>query len=358
MRPVNNKIAIVSHCLGGGGAERFAATLSFILDDLGYEVHHIIINDLIDYEFKGQLLNLGQVQTHFIFRKIKKAFLLWQYLRQNKIDSVIDNRPRNFFLRDWISKIIFGKRRVFYIVHSFKLSQYLPDSVILARYLYQNAEKIIGVSKAIENKIMEKYNFKNTLTLYNPINFSSLQSDALLDLEGDFILYFGRIEENVKHFNLMLDAFSMSNLPQQGIPLLIMGDGPDVDAVKEVISKLNLATHVTLLSFQKNPFAYVQKAKFTILSSHYEGFPMSIIESLALGTPVVAVDCQSGPSEVIVNGHNGMLVENYNSNALAKAMNRMMEDQVLYTNCKRNAQQSVAHLSLENLAKQWKQILS
>jgi glycosyltransferase involved in cell wall biosynthesis len=51
---------------------------------------------------------------------------------------------------------------------------------------------------------------------------------------------------------------------------------------------------VTILPFN-NPFDIVQNARFTVLTSHYEGFPMSIVESLALGTPVVAVDCNSGP---------------------------------------------------------------
>jgi glycosyltransferase involved in cell wall biosynthesis len=66
------------------------------------------------------------------------------------------------------------------------------------------------------------------------------------------------------------------------------------------------------LPFNSNPFDIVQNARFTVLTSHYEGFPMSMVESLALGTPVVAVDCNSGPREIVIDEYNGLLVENYN----------------------------------------------
>ena len=85
---------------------------------------------------------------------------------------------------------------------------------------------------------------------------------------------------------------------------------------------------------------------------------MSIIESLALSTPVVAVNCNSGPAEVIQNEWNGLLVENYNPNALAKAMERLINDVDLYDICKANALKSVQHLSVENISKQWNQILA
>ena len=75
-----NKVAIISSSLGIGGAERFASTLSFILHDLGYEVHSIIINKKVDYDYKGELLNLGSECKNAFTKKIGKAFLVKQYL--------------------------------------------------------------------------------------------------------------------------------------------------------------------------------------------------------------------------------------------------------------------------------------
>jgi glycosyltransferase involved in cell wall biosynthesis len=72
---------------------------------------------------------------------------------------------------------------------------------------------------------------------------------------------------------------------------------------------------------------------------------MSIVESLALGTPVVAVDCNSGPREIVIDEYNGLLVENYNVKNLAAAFNRMIVDRELYNICKK-MQPKVLHIYL------------
>jgi glycosyltransferase involved in cell wall biosynthesis len=72
-----------------------------------------------------------------------------------------------------------------------------------------------------------------------------------------------------------------------------MGEGPNQHLIESLIQKHNLADFVKLLPYQKNPFGIVRKARFTILTSHFEGFPLSLAESLANATPVVAVDCES-----------------------------------------------------------------
>ncbi len=360
MDKTKDKIAIISISLGSGGAERFAGQLSFILDNLGYEIHHIIINDLVDFPFKGSLYNLGAIckNNNFISKKIRKGVLLSNYLNENKIDIIVDNRSRNVLIRELITKWIYGKRRLFYMVHSFNLKNYFPRNTFFAKKIYQNAEKLICVSKAIENKIKEEYKLKNTLTIYNSIEPIRMNKSEMANLPDKYILFFGRLEEKVKNFTLMLEAFAQSKIYDKGYVLIIMGEGNDLDFIQNKIEKLNLQNQVRILPFQSNPFEYVIKAKFTILTSYYEGFPMSIIESLALGIPVIAVNCNSGPAEIVINEYNGLLVENHNVNALSNALNRFVDENILYDICKNNASKSVEHLSLDNISKQWQQILS
>ncbi len=84
---------------------------------------------------------------------------------------------------------------------------------------------------------------------------------------------------------------------------------------------------------------------------------MSIIESLASGTPVISVDCPSGPSEIIVTNSNGILVENNNPLALSNAFNTFINDETLYKKCKENAVSSVQHLDVNIVANEWKNLL-
>lgn len=355
----NNKIAIVSASLGVGGAERFAGLLSFMLHDLGYEVHNIIILDHIDYEYKGELVNLGKLfaKEKGIFRAVKKGKYIAKYLHENDIQIVIDNRSRPLVLRELFTKWIYNNRKTYYFFHSSNLEMYLTGSVYWAKYIFGKATKLVCVSKEIEEKLRTQYHFKNTTTIYNPIIFPEYISEKPKDVPEKYILFFGRLEEEIKNFSLMLKAFSISKVYQHGAKLLIIGDGSAKEFILSGIKELQLEKHVEVLPFQKDITPYVQHARNTILTSQFEGFPMSLIESLAAGTPVISVDCETGPREIIQNKNNGLLVPNHDENALAEAIKTMFEDEKMYQTCKINTKKSVEHLSLTTIAQQWKQLL-
>ncbi len=354
------KVAIVSHSLGEGGAERFAGLLTFVLEDSGFEVHSIIVNDCVDYSYTGALFNLEKESSasFSFFRKLKKGKLLRNYLIQNNIKIVIDGRSRNVLLRELITRFIYRNLKVYYIVHSYNFKIYFPSSKFWSRILYKNAEALICVSKAIEEKAKKLYEFKNTITIYNPFFIAEEELKKEVLERKKVILFFGRFEERVKNFTLMLEAFSESKIYDKGYYLHLMGAGSDLDFIRQKITALNLNDYVEIFPFKKNPFDEVREAKFTVLTSNFEGFPLSVVESLALGTPVIAVDCNSGPREIIRNEFNGLLVENHNSKAFAEAMNKFADDGELYNFCKSNAAESVKHLSLKNISEQWKNLLN
>lgn len=355
----NHKIAIVSASLGVGGAERFAGLLSFILTDLGYEVHHIIILDHIDYDYRGSLVNLGTIfsDEKGVFRAVKKGKYIANYLLKNDIQTVIDNRSRPVFIREVFTKWIYGNRKTYFMVHSSSLEMYFPKSSLTANYLYKNATKLVCVSEAIEKKVADSFHLKNVTTIYNPIVFPETVVKKPSNIPENYILFFGRLEEKIKNFTLLLKAFSISKVNEKGTKLLIIGDGSSKDFIQTKIAALQLENNVQLLPFQKNIIPYIQFARCSILTSHFEGFPMSIVESLAAGTPVISVDCETGPREIIQNNYNGLLVPNHDENALAKAIFDMVSDVNLHETCKNNAQKSVEHLSLTTIAQQWKQLL-
>ncbi|NRS89557.1 glycosyltransferase involved in cell wall biosynthesis [Flavobacterium sp. 7E] len=354
-----NKVAIISTSLAHGGAERSASLLSFILSDLNFEVHNIVINDGVDYPYAGSLYCLEKegLKKITFFKKIKKGVALYQYLKSHNIDCIVDHRPRNNLLRELIANWIYGSKKKFSVVHSSHLDIYFPNSVFWAKMVYRNTAKIICVSSAIEKQVQQRFALANTRTINNPYDFSKIKLERKGASKGNYVLYFGRFDDKVKNFGLMIEAYFLSKIFLKGYLLYLMGEGKDLSRIKDLVRNFKLEEYVVVIPFQANPFATVQQARFTLLSSRFEGFPMAIVESLALGTPVISVDCNSGPREIIKHEQNGLLVENNNAHALSVAMKQLIEDVDLYDFCKFNASKSVEHLSLAAISKQWEAVL-
>ncbi|ENI5460657.1 glycosyltransferase, partial [Flavobacterium psychrophilum] len=210
----------------------------------------------------------------------------------------------------------------------------------------------------IKNEIEKTYQYNNVRSIYNPIDFENINELALkYKISEKYILAYGRIDDEVKNYSLLIDAYSFSELPKNNIFLYILGDGKDLKKLKDKVVKLKLSDKVKFCDKQVNPFPYVKQAICTVLTSKFEGFPRVVIESLALNTPVISVNCKSGPEEIIINKKNGLLVDNNNIELLSEAMNKMVLDHDLYSLCKKYAKDSIEYLSLENISKEWNKLL-
>jgi len=95
-----------------------------------------------------------------------------------------------------------------------------------------------------------------------------------------------------------------------------------------------------------------------VLSSRYEGSPNVVLEAMAAGVPVVATRCDFGPSELIQDGRDGLLVPPEDAGALSQAMARMMEDRELRAKLGRAGQNRILEeASLERIMQQWREIV-
>lgn len=351
------KICIVSDQLAIGGAERCSAILSVFFEKNNCEIYHVIVVDKIEYEFSGKLLNLGKLKSssNSIFNKAKRLFVLKDFFKNNEFNFIIDTRVKRFQWQEfWIANFVFNAP-LLVVVHSFMTEMYFPKSHFLAKKIYKNAFKIISVSKAIENKVVEKYNYQNCTTIHNPIDFEYISEKVKQPITENFkfILAVGNMNSDVKQFDKLIKCYAKSNLPNQKIKLVILGDGLLKQSYIEFSKALKVYDYIVFKGTIENPFPYYKNALFTVLSSKNEGFPNVILESLACETPVVAFDCESGPNEIISNKQNGVLVENQNENSLINAMNEMFFDEKLYYHCKANAKQSVEKFSIDTIGKQW-----
>jgi glycosyltransferase involved in cell wall biosynthesis len=351
------KIALIGYRLGIGGAERVMANLSVFFEKHGIEVHNIIIIDEVSYHFSGKLINLGKLKnkSNGIINKLNRYLFLKNYLNENNFDFIIDFRFRNKPIQELlISKFLYKPKTIF-TVHSYLIDHYMSNWSFLTRLTYNDSYKIIAITNKTRELIEFKHHLSNVQTIYNPINIEEIHSkfNESIELNFEYIIGIGQMETEVKQFDKLITAYSNSQLPDQNIHLVLLGEGIKMEEYIQLAKQNNISDKVHFLGFQKNPYPYLKRAKFFVLSSINEGMPNVILESLACGVPVVSFDCLSGPSEMITNKSNGLLVENQNVEKLTEAMNLFIENSDLYSICKENALPSCQQFSIDSIGQQW-----
>lgn len=196
--------------------------------------------------------------------------------------------------------------------------------------LHRYADRIVAVSEGVAEDVARKTGIPRGRldVIYNPVIMPGLLAAALeqpshpwfADATPPTVLGVGRLIPQ-KNFPLLIDAFGLVSRDHHA-RLVILGEGPERPALEAQVRRLGLQDRIALPGFVDNPYACMSRAAVFALSSDFEGLPTVLIESLAVGTPVVATDCDSGPREILRGGELGELVPVGDVGALAAAMAR------------------------------------
>lgn len=360
--PRKYKIALVGYMLSNGGAERVLSTLSQYLHNSNYDVHNIIMIDQVTYDYGGQLLNLGKLRSksNGLLNKINRFIAFKKYVDQQNFDLLIDFRFRVVYFQEFfIYKFIYKLPKI-QTVHSGRYDSYLFKYKLLSNIFFKDFNRIITVSKAQQKLIENELNFSNLETIHNPIAIDEIRarcnSEKSSKFDFEYIVAVGRLAIS-KQFCKLIEAYLLSDLPSSNIHLVIVGDGPELEKLKNLIQKTNSSKHIHLTGQIDHPYGIIKNAKFLVQSSLFEGFPMVLIEALCCETPVIAFNCFSGPNEIIVDGQNGILVKDQNFESLVFAINKMIFEKDFYYHCKANAFDSIKKFDIKIIGLQWQKLI-
>lgn len=203
----------------------------------------------------------------------------------------------------------------FVISERVNTSAHLPRSLsgrvsrLLVRLTYPRARRVIAVSEGVADDLAQIFGVTRARirVLANPIDGNFIRARAgessTMSVPGAYIVAMGRLVPN-KNFALLIDAFADAAVPGR---LIILGEGPERDALERQIAARDLGDRVLLPGFLENPFPLIAGADCYILPSNAEGFPNGLVEAMALGLPVLSTDCPSGPSEILAERPRGGL---------------------------------------------------
>jgi glycosyltransferase involved in cell wall biosynthesis len=159
-----------------------------------------------------------------------------------------------------------------------------------------------------------------------------------------------------KDFALLIRAFAHVTKHCNAL-LKIAGTGPEKEPLEALITELGLQQHVTLLGFVEYAEELIASSDVFVMTSIWEGFPATLVESMVLGTPVISVNCESGPAELIEHGVTGMLVDQRDPIAIGEAIMRMLGDTQERQAMSRSAQERVQQFSLDSTVTELESLL-
>ena len=120
-----------------------------------------------------------------------------------------------------------------------------------------------------------------------------------------------------------------------------------------LIEEHGITGSVSLESPAENIGADMAEAAIFVLSSRFEGFPLILLEAMSKGMSVVSFDCPTGPSDIIDDHRNGILVPAEDIDALARGIDEMISDEALRRRCRGGRRRDVPQYTMEAVGPQW-----
>lgn len=316
-----NEVTFLISSLGGGGAEGVCVTVANGLAARGWDVQLVVLheNDSVYHERLSNdvsLIVLGVDNARYAF------FPLFRYLRSAKVKKIVVFNYELTVLAQLVRSLtLLDFALIARNTNTFSKNNANSSSLFhrciakpLIHNLYSKADHVINQCDGMMQDLLSVFPElnKKASVIYNPVNSlieeASFSSKIKSLVSCEYILCIGRLESQ-KAFHRAIKAFAAISISLPKLRLKIVGQGSQMESLRALTVKLGVSDRVDFEGFQSNIIDYYLNAKLTLLTSLYEGFPNVLIESITLGTPVVSIDCESGPREIIRSKINGELVQ-------------------------------------------------
>ncbi len=212
-------------------------------------------------------------------------------------------------------------------------------------------------AKCFDRIVVSTYEDKDTnwngddrvVVIPNPTSVQPFRGSLL---EAKRVIAIGRLVYE-KNFASLIRAFAyvVDRFPDW--KLEILGEGRERPSLEKQIVRLSLENNVFLRGTQANLSEWLSKSSVFVMTSHYEGLPLVLLEAINYGLPVVSYDFSCGPKDVVSDGRNGFLVPESDEKALACRMCQLIEDNELRKRMGAAAFERAKDFSIEKIIEMW-----
>lgn len=349
------KIIQVIPELGIAGAERMAESLTLSLYEMGDDVEVISL-----YNYKSDItdnLEKHGIRVHYLDKKkgmdLSMFPKLYKAFKQIKPDVVHTHRH----VLQYTAPIAYllGISCNVHTIHNIANKERSIKK--LQKFLFKRNKVIpIAISDKIKKSICDFYNVQKECVplIYNGIDIKKCVKKEKYSIDDSFrIIHVGRFNEQKNHMGI-LDAFKIFLDRYSNAELFFYGEGDMFEAAKEYAKKLCIDKNVHFMGVSNEISKVLHMYDLFILPSFYEGMPISVIEAMAAGMPIVATNV-GGIPDMIDDGETGIMCE-ICSDDIAKAIERAYSDGKLREKIGKNASVAVRKFDVREMASKYRKV--
>ncbi len=353
-------VYIVNRIDGPGGLERvLSIKASLLADKHNYDVHVITLNqdnDTLFYDFSPKISYHNIIASgNPLVHTYKYIFELRKMVKKLNPDviAVCDDGLKGFFV-----PLILGK----------------PCPMIYERHVSKNVA-LVNESRSVLSKIstslkfglmnfggkfynnfvvltkgnLNEWKFKNLKVIPNPLSFYPQDKSSLKNKK---VLAVGK-QSFQKGYDRLLKSWKAVHAKHPDWSLDIYGTISKKEGLDNLANDLGIASSVNFYPPVKNIADKYKEASIYVMSSRYEGFGMVLTEAMAYGVPCVSFDCPYGPSDIITNNENGILVKNHDTDGLANGINYLIDNDEIRSEMGVKARENVQRYMPEKIVEKW-----
>lgn len=364
-----------------GGMERIVVLKANWLAEYGYQVTMLSMSDSTESFFP--LSSKVKIEALHIFRgsAYDEKRNLWGALKsvyysiksridhKRKVEKYLESHSCDYFItlinRGFIPKLKDGSKKYFEIhfssqaknefhqLNSFFYNLIYDLGMYYQERIYKHYDRFIVLTE--KDKLL-RGNIPNMIVIPNFVTIES--SSSMSAKESRKVLAVGRLSIE-KGFDYLFQAWSIvaAKYPEWSLEIYGYGYGRE-EYYNGLIQKNGVKDSVTICAPVKDIRSKYLESAFYVMSSRYEGFPLTLGEAMSCGLPCISYNCNCGPSEIIRHGEDGILVDKVGDiEGLANAMLYMIEHPVERLEMGENAKENIKRFSIDNVMRKWEDIL-
>lgn len=349
------KIMQVIPNLQFAGAEIMCENLTDILRNMGHEV--MVVSLYNEHTPIAQRMEAAGVRIRYLDKKlgldVSMVPKLLKIMGQERPDAV--HTHLDVIKYAVLAARLAGVKRCVHTVHNVADKEALgrPQQTINGFYFRKNWSTPVALSGLVQKTVAEFYSMSidRIPVIFNGIDLKKCQPKTDYSVSDTFtFLHVGRFNQQKNHAGL-LKAFAMLYKAHPNCRLRLVGEGELRKEAEALSQELGIREAVEFCGLRSNVYPILHDADAFLLPSHYEGMPMTLIEAMGTGLPIVAASV-GGVPDMLTDGESALLVP-CEEEAIFAACEKLVEDEPLRKKLGMAAKADSVRFSAETMAGQY-----